>query len=199
MIALDVETTGTEPHLHSIISLGAVDTENPTNQFYDECRAWDGAHISDEALKINGFTKEEVTDTSKKTEEEVVKAFIAWAGEIGGDRTIVGQNSSFDRDFVKHACFRAHIEFPFAHRTLDTHTMAYIHMVRGGISIPVVNHRSAINLDIILEYCGIPEEPKPHYALTGALCHAEVATRLLYGKTLIKEFSQYPVPENLLP
>jgi DNA polymerase III epsilon subunit-like protein len=198
MIALDVETTGTEPHLHSILSLGAVDTENPTNQFYDECRVWDGAHIEDEALAINGFTKEEATSRDKKSEAELIQAFVAWATDIPGDRTIVGQNSSFDRDFVKHACRRAHRDFPFAHRTLDTHTMAYMHMTKQGIQIPVVNHRSAINLDTVLNYCGIPEEPKPHNALTGALCHAEVATRLLHGRMLLKEFLDHPIPQNLL-
>ena len=38
------------------------------------------------------------------------------------------------------------------------------------------------------------EEPSPHNALTGALCHAEVIERLLYGRKLLPEFTQYEIP-----
>jgi len=193
MLILDVEASGVHPQKNSIVSIGALDLENPDNQFYDECRVWDGAHISDEALAVNGFTREEILDKTKKTEEEVIRAFIAWATDLLSVRTIVGQNPSFDRDFVAAACVRAGIDFPFAHRTIDTHTLAWMHMVKRGIRPPVANHRSALNLDTILNYCGIPEEPSPHNALTGALCHAEVTSRLLYDKQLLPEFSSWEV------
>jgi DNA polymerase III epsilon subunit-like protein len=34
MIALDLEASGTEPHIHSIVSIGAIDLNDPTRQFY---------------------------------------------------------------------------------------------------------------------------------------------------------------------
>lgn len=195
MIALDIEASGIDSRKSSILSIGAVDCDNPTNQFYDECRAWEGAHINDEALAVNGFSREEATDPDKKTEAELVRAFIAWATELR-DWTFVGQNPSFDRDYVLSACERAGIEFPFAHRTLDTHSLAYMHMVAHGITPPfdAEKHRTSLNLDAALQYVGIPEEPKPHNALTGALSHAEVASRLLYGKGLLPDFEVYPIP-----
>ncbi|MBI3573695.1 3'-5' exoribonuclease [Candidatus Kaiserbacteria bacterium] len=195
MIALDIEATGVDAHKNSILSIGAVDLDDPTNQFYDECRAWEGAHIHDEALQVNGFSMAEATDPTKKTEAEAVRAFIAWATDRR-DWTLLGQNPSFDRDFVLAACGRAHIEFPFAHRTVDTHTLAYMHMVTHGVVPPydAEKHRTALNLDAVLNYVGIPEEPKPHNALTGALCHAEVASRLLYDRPLLPDFSVFPIP-----
>lgn len=195
MIVLDVEASGTDPEKHSIVSLGALDFDNPTNQFYDECRVWDGAHIDPEALDVNGFSKEELSDPSKKTEEELVRAFIGWAEEVR-DWTFVGQNPSFDRDFVRHACTRAGIDFPFAFRTIDTHSLAYMHMVVHGTTPPFdsAKHRTALNLDAVLHYCGIPEEPAPHNALTGALSHAEVTSRLLYNVPLLPDFDMYPIP-----
>lgn len=195
MIAIDVEGSGTEYHKHSILSLGALDFANPTNQFYDECRVWDGAHIMDEALEVNGFTKEEATDPNKKTEAELIRAFIAWSGEIH-DRTLVGQNVSYDRDMVKAASERAGEMFPFAYRTIDTHTLAYMHMLKRGLTPPFdeEKHRSALNLDAVLKYVGVPEEPAPHNALAGAYCHAEAIARLLYDKALLPQFEQYPIP-----
>lgn len=195
MIALDVETTGVSPNKHSVLSIGAIDFNNPTNQFYDECRAWEGAHISEESFAINGFSKVDAHDPSKKTEGEIVAAFIAWANACD-DRTIVGQNPSFDRDFLIAACERNHMEFPFAHRTVDTHSLAYMHMVKRGLVPPYdkEKHHTKLSLDGVLEYCGIPGEPKPHNALTGALCHAEVASRLLYDRALLPDFNVYPIP-----
>ena len=194
MIVLDVEATGTEPAKHSIVSIGALDLANPTNRFYMECRAWDGAHIMDEALAVNGFSREQVTDKSKPTEADLTHAFKAWSEGVE-ERTFAGQNVSFDRDFLRAAAERAgHTDWPFAHRTLDTHTMCFMHMVERGTQPPVAHRRSALNLDAVLNYCGIPEEPSPHNALTGALSHAEVIARLLYGRKLLPEFAQFEIP-----
>ncbi len=196
MLVLDVEASGVEAHKHSIVSLGALDFENPTNRFYEECRVWDGAHIMDEALKVNGFTMEQITDTKKQTEADLVHRFVIWSEGLE-DKTLAGQNVSFDRDFVKYACERAgHTVFPFAYRSIDTHTLCWMHMVNHGKQPPLdpKHKRSSLNLDAVLNYCGIPEEPDPHNALTGALSHAEVISRLLYGRKLLPEFEQFDIP-----
>lgn len=195
MIVIDIEGSGTEPHKHSILSIGALDLEHPDNEFYGECRIWNGAHIMDEALEVNGFTKSEATDPSKQSEADLLRAFVAWALAVH-DRTFAGQNVSYDRDMIKAAAERAGEDYPFAHRTIDTHTLAYMHMVVRGLTPPFdeEKHRSALDLDAILSYTGIPEEPVPHNALTGAYCHAEVVSRLLFDRPLLSQFSQYPIP-----
>jgi len=196
MIAVDVESTGTEPTLHSILSVGAIDMGNPSRQFYEECRAWDGAKNEEEAMLIHGFTLEQINDPKKQSEADLVHTFITWALEAP-DRTFAGQNVSFDRDFLRSAAARAgHTDWPFAHRTLDSHTFAWMHMVKRGEEPPIdaEKKRSALDLDAILVYCGIPMEPTPHNALTGAKSHAEVISRLLYGKKLLPEFEQYELP-----
>lgn len=194
MLVVDVEASGTEAHKHSIVSVGALDLANPTNRFYEECRVWDGAHIMDEALVVNGFTKEQITDQKKQSEADLVHAFMHWSKDLL-EKTLAGQNVSFDRDFLKYASERAgHTEWPFAYRTIDTHTLCYMHMVNRGMNPPVMKNRSALDLDAVLNYCGIPEEPSPHNALTGALSHAEVISRLLYGRKLLPEFDQFEIP-----
>jgi len=194
MLVVDVEASGTEAHKHSIVSVGALDLANPKNRFYEECRVWDGAHIMDEALVVNGFTKEQITDPKKQSEAYLVHAFIHWSESIE-ERTLAGQNVSFDRDFLKYASERAgHTEWPFAYRTIDTHTLCYMHMINRGLNPPIMKRRSALDLDAVLNYCGIPEEPNPHNALTGALSHAEIISRLLYDRKLLSEFNQFEIP-----
>ena len=92
---IDVEASGTEHDKHSIVSLGAIDFDNPENRFYRECKVWTGAHIMDEALEVNGFTKEQITDPTKMSEGELVAEFMEWSFSMS-DRTLVGQNVSFD-------------------------------------------------------------------------------------------------------
>lgn len=195
MLVLDVEASGTNYEKHSIVSLGALDLRNPENRFYGECRIWDGAHIMDEALSVNGFTEAEITDPSKQSEGELIAAFMDWSHKLP-DRTLAGQNVSFDRDFVRAACDRADINYDLAYRTIDTHSLSWMHMVKRDIEPPInpEHKRSALDLDAVLNYCGIPEEPMPHNALTGALSHAEVISRLLYGKKLLPEFERFDIP-----
>ncbi|MEZ4104613.1 MAG: 3'-5' exonuclease [Candidatus Paceibacterota bacterium] len=195
MIIIDIEASGTNYQKHSIVSIGALDFDNPDNRFYGECRIWDGAHMMEEALEIIGFTEEQLKDKTKPTEADLVRSFMEWSQHMN-DRTLVGQNVSFDRDMLKAACDRADIPWDMAHRTLDTHTMCWMHMIKRDLKPPIdeQHRRSALNLDAILNYCGIEDEPEPHNALTGALSHAEVTSRLLYDKKLLPEFEQLEIP-----
>lgn len=196
MLVVDVEASGTEPRKHSIVSVGALDLSNPTNRFYEECRIWDGAHIMDEALAVCGFTREQITDPRKQTESDLIHAYLRFADNVG-ERTLAAQNVSFDRDFLKAAAERAgHTSWPFSYRTIDIHSIAYMHMLTRGLQPPIdpVKKHSALDLDQILVYCGIPMEPMPHNALTGALSHAEVISRLLYSRKLLPEFTQFEIP-----
>ena len=195
MIVIDIEASGTEYDTHSIVSIGALDFDNPDNRFYEECRIWEGAHIMEDALAVNGFTEAQITDSNKKPEGEIVRMFLEWSQHMG-DRTLAGQNVSFDRDYLKAACEREGISWDLAHRTIDTHSLCYMHMVKRGLTPPVdaEHRRSALNLDAVLNYCGISDEPEPHNALTGALSHAEVIARLLYDKKLLPEFEHFAIP-----
>ncbi|HMO77760.1 MAG TPA: 3'-5' exonuclease [Candidatus Paceibacterota bacterium] len=195
MIVIDIEGSGTNYEKHSVVSIGAVDFSNPENRFYGECRIWDGAHIMEGALEVNGYTETEITDPKKQPEAELVHAFLEWSQHMS-DRTLVGQNVSYDRDILKAACERAHVAYDLAYRTIDTHSLCWMHMVKRGQTPPIdpQHRRSALNLDAVMNYCGIPDEPEPHNALTGALSHCEVTARLLYDKKLLPEFSQYEIP-----
>lgn len=197
MIVIDVEASGIDAYKHSIVSVGGVDFDTPGKQFYEECRIWDGAHIMDEALAVNGFTQEQIIDANKQTPDELIKKFITWALSCG-EHTFAGQNPSFDRDFLRVTAERAGINWPFAYRTLDLHSITFADMVKRGIVPPVINNRTDLNSDKIMKYLGIPEETHPHNALNGAKIAAEALSRLLYGRNLLPEFKKHPIPTPLV-
>lgn len=196
MLVLDCEMSGLEPDKHSIVSVGAIDLDHPERQLYEECRIWDGAKIEDEALAVNGFTREQITDPAKQSEGDLVHKVITFA-EGMPDTTIAGQNVFTDLYFLKAAAQRAgHTAWPFAHRIIDLHTLAWEHMVHRGLTPPIdpLKRHSALNLEAVCLYCGIPEEPKPHNALTGTKVSAECISRLLYDKKLLPEFDKHEIP-----
>ncbi len=195
MIIVDIETSGINAEKNSILSIGAVDFSNPENQFYAECQIWKGAEIEQEALDINGFKKEDITNPKKRKQKEVIEEFIAWIQNCE-EHTFSGENSSFDRDFLAAAIRREKISWTTIYRTIDLHSLAYTHMLKRGV-VEIKNKRTAVKLDTILHYIGLPEEPKPHNALTGAKVEAESFSRLIFGKNLLKEFKQYPIPKYL--
>lgn len=149
----------------------------------------------EDALAVNGFTEAEVTDPNKQSEAELMAAFLEWSQDLP-ERTLTGQNVSYDRNMLMAAAERAGLNWNLAYRTIDTHSLCWMHIIKAGNAPPVdeEHRRSALTLDTILQYCGIPEEPKPHIALTGALCHGEVTARLLYDQKLLPEFTQYEIP-----
>ncbi|MBI5803813.1 3'-5' exonuclease [Candidatus Pacearchaeota archaeon] len=197
MIVVDVETTGLSPWKNSIVSIGAVEFENPKNRFYAECNVWEGAEINQEALNVNGFEEYEIINNPDKlSTKETIQKFIFWTEKIK-DKTLAGQNPFFDRDFLSASAKRFEIEWTLGRRIVDLHSLCYAHHLKIGKGVPLVGDKTDLNNDKILEYVGLPSEPKPHKALTGALMECEAFSRLIYGKNLIEEFSKYEVPEFL--
>lgn len=192
MIVVDVESTGVDARKCSLLSVGAVEFENATHTFYMECRAFDGAHVEKEALVISGFTEAQIHDEKKQTDREVALAFLDWL-KTCKEWTLAGQNPSFDRSFLEETAHRYHINWPLAHRTIDLHSIAYYHMKRKGIEPPQKNNHSALNLDRILKYVGLPTRAKKHNALEDAKLEAEAFARLLYQKNLLPDYASFPL------
>lgn len=193
MIVVDIETTGTNPQKHSIVSIGAIDLEAPSERFYIECHFWDGAHIDPSALIVNDADEASVRDANKPEEGEAVRRFFEWLDERG-NVLLAGQNPLFDIGFLQAAAARHHIDFQLAHRSIDLHTVAFFHMIKNRIEPPFRNKKSDINSDYIMAYAGIPTEPKPHNALNGAIWEAEAFSRLLYDKNLLEQFYEFLIP-----
>jgi len=196
MIIVDIEASGLNPDKHSIVSIGAVELKNPKNQYYGECKIPEGAEISPEAMKVNGFTTEQIKDPKKKSVKELLKDLFEWVKKID-NRTMAGQNTWFDRDFILKNAVEYKLEYPFSFRILDMHTLAYCIMLMKGHNPVTKEGKTHISSSTIYQYVGIPEEPKPHIAINGAKYEGEAINRLLYGKYLLEEFKKYKVPEFL--
>jgi len=218
MIVLDVETTGTNPYKHSIISIGAIDTIKFLDRakepiFYGECRIRQNSEIEEEvdektgskrypALEINGFTESQVRYGNKESHEELIRRFKFWLN-TSQNRTLCGENIAFDINFLREALLSSGHDKKSVYqligiRGLDIHTTSYDNHEKNNLKIPMKHERSALSLDETLKYVGLPSEPKPHNALIGAILEAEARWRLIYGTPLFNDRAELQkiIPNN---
>jgi len=193
MIVVDIETTGLDGNKSSIVSIGAVSFEDSTKTFYEECKIWDGAIVLNEALLINGFTESDIKNETKKTEAEIVEDFINFLNSQK-DYFLAGHNPILDINFLDFAIQRAGKNRVWGGRTLDLHSICYAHMVRRKIDLPTKDGKSTLTSDIVMDYVGIPREPRPHIGINGALWETEAFSRLLYNENKLEQFKEYPIP-----
>ena len=161
-IILDTETTGLDPAQHGLLEIGAVHAQTG-EEFQTAVRCWPGASIQREALAVNGITYSQVDAPERPHESDALRALLQW---LPPQCLIAGMNPSFDRSFLD-AAVRRHRGLPSApwsHRTLDLHSLALAYAVRRGVSLP----ERGFHTDAIYEMLGLPPEPKPHAAITGA-------------------------------
>ncbi|UCD02665.1 MAG: 3'-5' exonuclease [Candidatus Aenigmatarchaeota archaeon] len=182
MIIVDIETTGLDPKKNSILSIGAMEFENPKNTFYGECRMDDGAEISNIALKINGFTRKQIMDPKKPSSEELLRKFLEWLKPIK-EKTLGGENVWFDIEFFEENFRKLGIKWPFKKKVVELHQIS-----------PLIEGHPW-SLDMLLYAVGIPPRSKAHNAMDDVELTAEAMSRLVGGKNLLKRFKKYPVPE----
>jgi DNA polymerase III epsilon subunit-like protein len=198
MIILDIETTGLNHQKHAIIDLAAIEFENPTNQFHMQCRIRKNTQLDPEALEYNGFKIEDIQNPTLPSTQQIITKFQTWAKKIP-ERTLAGQNPDFDYRFLQYNYQLYGLKWDFGHRKIDQHTLAYAKALNTNYPIPLTeNKTTAFNSNQIMQFVGLPPEPRPHNsALRGALWEAEAFSRLIKGKNLLKQFSQHPIPKYL--
>lgn len=199
MIVIDIETTGTDPRHHALISIGALDFEDPSNQFYSECSISPNSKIDPESLPIIGFSEAELRDQTRQSLFILMTGFIEWMSKVE-DRTPAGLHiGGFDLQFLKIAAEENSLEWPLGHRCVDLHSVMYIHLkTRDQIHFSLKNQRANIYGNFIQKYCGLELIPRPHNALVDAKWEAECLSRLMYGKNLLPEFRNDSIPDILI-
>jgi len=175
MIIVDVETGGLDPRYNPLLSIGAVEYEHPFNIFYAEIKPLSGLTSNVKALQVNGIDLEKWS--TKPNLHSVMNKFFIW---IQGtqEKTLAGHNSSFDRDFCNVNFRRIGFGNIFNHRTIDLHSVAYTVFTKKKVFF------DRLTSDEIYRLLGMPEEPKPHNALNGAVWETEAFAKLLHNKVL---------------
>ena len=190
--------------MHGIVSIGAVEFEDPNRNFYMEPQLNHEKQVDSGAVEYNGFTEWEMRNTSRPSLNRVLKNFKKWY-ERCHEISLAGHNiGQFDYGFLRKAFEEAKIDWPFGNGVVDLRTDYIGYCKRNGIHIPIEKKRLKAHLDDILEFVGLTRRPdvkkskKKHNALEDARATAEAYARLIYGAHLIKEYSECPIPDGFV-
>lgn len=177
MIVVDVETGGIDPLKNPLLSIGAVEFENPTNQFYSEIAPLRELEITEEALKVNGINVEEWKE--KEHLGGAMASFHTWVYEVKLHDVLGGHNPQFDLGFLNVNIRRCAHELPFSYRTVDLHSIAYSHFYMDPTMKD--DEKNHLTSNEIYKRLNMKTEPKPHNALNGAKYETEALYKLILG------------------
>ena len=194
---LDIEATGLDPRKCAILSVGIVSYGERLSEFYREYYPFEGAEVNRESMKINGLDIDKLERASTNDPKNVVDDVRTFL-KANSCNVTAGQNPSFDRDFINAYAERYGINFRLPIWMLDMHSVCLAYMLEKGIEVPRKPDGGLfLSGDAILAFAGLGAEPKPHNALNGARYEFEALCRIIYGKSVLPQFSGMPVPEVL--
>lgn len=119
-VSVDVETSGSVPGLHDLLSIGAVDVDDASRFFSIDLKPASG-RFEQAAMDVVGRPLSEFEAVGTPI-PEAMAAFAAWAESLrgGGEKLVfVGLNAPFDWSFVNYGFFACALRNPFGHKALD--------------------------------------------------------------------------------
>ncbi len=212
MIILDIETTGLTNDC-GICEIGAININDISKPFLQDCRIDEDDLITLGAMRVNGRNLEILKDKNKQTQKQLIENYLDWVN-IQENKLFYGQNVTWDISMIqaKSMKYDLHKKFLEIHiqRGMDLHTLAqerYFEIHKKYFLKET--GQSAFNLGEILKFCGIPDERinvkgneiikegKYHTALEDCVLEGEAVYRLKFGKNLFKEFKKFSIPDYL--
>lgn len=189
ILELDFETTGLCERECGIVEIGArwhTEDGSRVGKFFRECRPREGALVEEEALKVNGYTKERVFDAARMPEAQAIVellAFIRGSKPCKQKVMVAAWNAPFEMRFLRSALKRAGVEerhWGLRHSALCPQAILTADMIRGHVrktaeGFTVKSQPPSftwggltVNSDLASQILGIPPEERPHNALRGA-------------------------------
>lgn len=176
LVVIDVETGGLDPQRDALLSVAAVDSRDGA-RFHTLVRAAPGARISDEALAVNGFCREDCLSLARPAEADALRRLAAW---LDARRPFIaaGCNVAFDAAFLRAAAARAGLALEIGHRLFDIQTLALAAHALGAVTLPERDGRPSASLDAILKAVGLARPAGAHRADEDAALTARAIEQL---------------------
>ncbi len=209
MIVVDIETSGLDFNKCGIWQIGALEFESPKNTFLEDARIDDEDKIEEGALKVTGKTEGELRDKSKQSQKQMIEHLFEWMKSIK-IKNFICENPQFDLGFITTKAKKYGLKPPYHHRCFDLHSIASLRYFQVNNQFLIKDNHSDMSLPNTLRFCGIKDPRRkvegnkvlkqgtPHNALEDCKLEAECFSRLIYGKSLLKEFAKFKIPEYLL-
>jgi DNA polymerase III epsilon subunit-like protein len=176
----DVETTGLDSHTHDVIELSVLRLSTGEQKTWT-LKPTNVETIDPGALRVNGHKMENLKWETREGREtyrnasEVLVEVENWLAEDGvpaTHRALLGQNISFDKDFLEQLWIKCDSKdsFPFGRRYLDTMVIEiFMDYCQNGV-------QEGYSLGNLVKKYGVKNE-KAHTAAADVM-----ATKLVFDK-----------------
>lgn len=176
LIFIDTETGGIDPQKHSLLSIGCVAWEQgrgiaDTFEVFIKSNKY---FVTNEAKKINKFSKEKHDQKAVSPREAINSLFIFCDKYSNGLANLAGHNTQFDVAFIKKLLKDNHRSFSkhFSHRIVDTYSIIRFLQDAQRFEVELGSSASAF------KYFGIAVQGR-HTALGDAIATAKLYERML--------------------
>lgn len=179
LVFIDTETGGTDPHKHSLLSIGVVvwdkmDGIIAQKEFFVKNTRY---YVTKEAQRINKFDRKSHNAVAQEP-KEVINGLISFLSNYFPENTgfpIVGHNIQFDINFLKEFFKKNGRSFNnyFAHRSIDTYSIFKVMSMTGLIDKNLNSSADAF------AYFNIKVQQR-HSALYDCIATVELFEKLLF-------------------
>ncbi len=176
LLVIDLETSGTNPFKHDVLAVGMTPFSRDAEPLSVYVRPPETPVWTDHArANFDRFAEE--WERFSVSPEEACSRIEAYIRDVfGGEQaTPVGHNVGFDQAFLRKLAFQGGREAiaGLSHRAVDTHTLLFMQLLRGGLPAAALSSDGAF-----LEFgINVPAAQR-HTAVGDALATRELVTRL---------------------
>ena len=163
IIAIDIETNGTNSKTGSIIQMGAVliDEEFEIKGEYNAYIKPIDEYWNEEARNVHKIEKEWLLENGKDP-LDFLKEFEEFAKTWDCRVILASWGNYFDATFVKDYYMRLTKKYPFSYRSIDLKSIALWELAKRGIPM---NYERGHGVESFLSQLGMKFEGTPHNAL----------------------------------
>ncbi len=172
IVVIDTETGGLDANVSPIFEFAAVHFEGASQGISFLINDWTGV-VSQASMDIHGIEFGEIKEKGKTTQQacDIIDVLF---GEPKPPQ-LAGHNIAFDLAFISRL-YRLNKRQPpksLTYRTIDTHSLLWLHVQKGDIP------ESCVSLSSALSYFEIEIPKERHRALADAIATRELLHKLL--------------------
>lgn len=168
ILVIDVETTGINPSVDTIVQLAALILDKDNLEI---CHEFSSFIRPESSISENAKATHGLDENALRNAENSCDVLLKFQNFAPPTVLLAGHNVSFDVNFLKKAYTRCNLSFPFDYHTIDIWSIAFFMLGASDVKL------ETYSLSVLANYFGIARSEK-HDALEDVRVSAHILKSL---------------------